>query len=78
MCANLRKKTITTAVKQSVYEKNLEFIKRNIIGLISPGCDSSFSLSAAANQQNSVRDVVQSQIQIIAISEAIQHVHHNN
>ena len=34
---------------------------------------------SATNQQNSVRNVVQlSQIQIIAISEAIQQVHHNN
>ena len=37
------------------------------------GCDGSFIPSAATNQQNSVRDVVQlSQNQIIAISEAIQ------
>ena len=36
----------------------------------------SSSTSAAINQQNSVRDVVQlSQIQIIAISEAIQQVY---
>ena len=46
--------------------------------LYHPGCDGSFSPSAATNQQNSVRDVVQlSQIQIIVISEAIQHAHHN-
>ena len=39
----------------------------------------SFSPSAATNQQNSVRDVVQvSQIQISAISEAIQQVLHKN
>ena len=42
------------------------------------GCDGSFSPSAATNQQNSVRDDVYSQIQIIAISEAIQQVYHNN
>ena len=45
-------------------------MKKN--GIILPGCDGSFSPSAATNQQNSVRYVVQlSQIQIIAISEAI-------
>ena len=78
VCANLPKKTITTAVKQSVFGKNLELIKWNINGIISPGCGDSFSPSAATDQQNSVRDVVQSQIQIISISEAIEQVHHNN
>ena len=47
-------------------------------GYISPGCDGSVSPSAAKNQQNSVRDVVQSQIQVIAISEAIQQAYHNH
>ena len=49
-----------------------------INGIISPGFDGSFSPSAAANQPNSVRDVVHSQIQIIAISEAIQQAYNNN
>ena len=50
---------------------------KNVI--ISPGCDGSFSPSAATNQQNSLKDVVQlSRIQIITISEAIQQAHHNN
>ena len=54
-------------------------IKWKINGIFSPGCDGSSSPSAATNQQNSVRDIVQlSQIQIIAISEAIQQAHHNN
>ena len=59
-------------------EQNLELIKLNINGIISPSCDGSFSPSAATNQQNGVKDIVQlSQIQIIAIYEAIQRVHHN-
>ena len=59
-------------------KQNIELIKRNIIGIISPLFDNSFSPSAAKNQENSVRDVVQlSQSQIIPISEAIQLVHHN-
>ena len=66
-------------MEQSVYEKkNLELINSNINGNISPVCDGSFDPSAATNQQNSVSDVVQSQIQIIDISEAIQQAHHNN
>ena len=57
-------------------EQNLALLKWNINRDISPGRDSSFSPSAATNQQNSVRDVVQlSQIQTIAISEAINQVH---
>ena len=60
-------------------KQNLELTQRKINGIISPVCDGSFSRSAATNQQNSVRHVVQlSQIQIIAISEATQQVHHNN
>ena len=48
-------------------------IERKLNGIISPGCDSSLRPSAAKNQQNSVRDVLQlSRSQIIAISEAIQ------
>ena len=57
-------------------EQNLALLKWNINRDISPSRDSSFSPSAATNQQNSVRDVVQlSQIQTIAISEAIKQVH---
>ena len=57
---------------RSVETQNLELIKRNTDGTNSPGCDSCFSPSAETNQQNSVRDAVQwTQIQIIAISEAI-------
>ena len=77
VCANLPKKTITTAVKQSVYEKNLEYTKLKLNGTITLGPDGSFSLSAATNQQNSVRDVVQSQIQIITSSGPIQQAYHN-
>ena len=58
-------------------EQNLELIKRYINGILSQGCDGSFSPSAATNPQNSVRDVVQlSQTQIIAISS--YKVYHNN
>ena len=45
---------------------------------ISQVCDGSFNRCAETNQQNSVRDVQLSQIQIIAISEAIQQAHHSN
>ena len=40
-------------------KQNLEMLKCNKNGIISPGCDGSFSPSAATNQQNSVREVVQ-------------------
>ena len=53
-------------------KQHCELIERNINGIISAGYDDSFCPSAATNQQNSVRDVVQlSQFQIIAISEAV-------
>ena len=59
-------------------KQNLVLIKGNMNGIISPRFDGSFNPTAAKNQQNSVGDVVQlSQIQIIAISEATQHVYHN-
>ena len=68
-CVPISQKTITTALKESVYETKLELIKGIINETISLGCDGPFSSSAAINQQNSVRDVVnQSQIQIISIS----------
>ena len=74
VCANLHKKT-TTTVEQSVIETKFPLLKQNYL----TGCGKSFRPSAATNQQKSVRDVVQlSQIQIIATSEAIQQVHHNN
>ena len=59
--------------------QNLELLKWNINGIVSTGCDGSSSPIAATNQQNSVRNVAQlSQIQIIAIFEAIQEAHNIN
>ena len=78
MCANLP--NVQSQQGSNPYiEQNLELLNLNKTGIISSGCDGSFSPSAATNQQNSIRDVVQlSQSHIIAISEAIQQANHNN
>ena len=56
-------------------KQDLESMK-NLNAIISPGCDGSFSPSAAKNFQNSVRDVAMLfRIQIIATFEAIQQAH---
>ena len=78
MCVNLPKK-LSQQRSNPYMVQNLEMRKWNINGIVSPACDGSSSTMAATNQQNSVTDVVLlSQIQIIAISEAIQQAHHNN
>ena len=78
VCVNLPEKK-SQQWNNPYIKQNLELIERILNGIISPGCHGTFSPSAATNQQNGVRDVVQlSQIQIIAISETIQQVHHNN
>ena len=78
VCANLPPKNKNNSSEAIRVGKKLELIKWSINGIVSPGYDGSFSPSVETNRQNSVRDVVQSQIQNIAISEAIQQAHHNN